>query len=174
MKLNLKKLVNYPGSCLGSTRMMLFVLVFSSVAAFAQVSINTDGTPPDGSAMLEVKATNKGFLLPRMNLASRPASPVKGLTIFQLDGSPGIYFYDGTSWQRMSLASYDFWNPNGSHIYFSAGNVGIGTSDPANNGLSVEHYYAGKGAVRGADQYGVTIYSEGYLGVPSLLIWDFR
>ncbi len=29
--------------------------------ANAQVAINTDGTPPDGSAMLEIKSTQKGF-----------------------------------------------------------------------------------------------------------------
>lgn len=32
--------------------------------SFAQVSVNTDGTTPNNSAMLDVKSTNKGLLIP--------------------------------------------------------------------------------------------------------------
>jgi hypothetical protein len=147
-----------------------WVLVIAFFMTFpivkAQVSINNDGSAPPASAMLEVKSSTRGFLLPRLNLLSRPAAPVTGLVIYQLDGSPGIYYYDGAAWQKMSLAAYDFWNPNGSDIYFNTGYVGIGTTDAENNGLNVAHYYAGKGAVRGGDQWSTYLYSEGYLGVP--------
>ena len=146
---------------------LVFASVFSGLAGFAQVSINTDGSAPDPSAMLEVKSTSRGFLLPRMNLAQRPAAPATGLVLYQLNSTPGIYFYDGASWQRMSLAAYDFWNPSGPDIYFTAGKVGIGTATPDNNGLNAVNYTSGRGAVRGADQSGATVYAEGYLGVLS-------
>jgi hypothetical protein len=43
-----------------------------SASAFAQnVAINSDGTAPDASAILDVKSTSKGFLAPRMTAAQR-------------------------------------------------------------------------------------------------------
>ena len=71
----------------------------------AQVAINTDGTPPDGSAMLEVKSTEKGLLPPRMTEAQRNAisSPVAGLMLWCNDcGTSGeLQVYNGTEWVNM-------------------------------------------------------------------------
>ena len=144
---------------------LVFIAVASTMLGYSQVSINTDGSAPHASAMLEVKSTTRGFLLPRMNFASRPAAPATGLAIYQLDNGPGIYYYDGASWQKMSLAAYDFWNPNGPDIYFSSGKVAIGTNVANDFGLNVQNYVIGKSAVRGADQSGVNVYAEGHLGV---------
>lgn len=64
-------------------------------------------TSPNASALLEVKSTTKGFLLPRMTLAQRNAipSPAQGLVIFQTNSKVGFYYYDG-KWKA-------FANPNG-------------------------------------------------------------
>jgi hypothetical protein len=79
----------------------LFCLLFLalSMSVTAQVAINTDGSLPDNSAMLDVKSTEKGMLFPRMTLAQRNAiaSPAPGLTVFQTDNTPGYYFNSGTS-----------------------------------------------------------------------------
>lgn len=79
-------------------------LIFPLLIAFsfnvsAQVAINTDGSPPDNSAMLDVKSTSKGFLLPRMTRTQRNAivNPATGLLIYQTDNSPGYYYNSGTS-----------------------------------------------------------------------------
>ncbi|MGE5356183.1 MAG: tail fiber domain-containing protein [Deltaproteobacteria bacterium] len=66
----------------------------------AQISITTDGSSPDGSAMLDVKSTTKGFLIPRMTSAQKSAisSPASGLLIYQTDATPGFYYYSGTAW----------------------------------------------------------------------------
>ena len=40
---------------------------------FSQVAINSDGTAADGSAMLDVKSTTRGVLVPRMTAALRDA-----------------------------------------------------------------------------------------------------
>ena len=68
--------------------------------ANAQVSINSDGSAPDASAMLEVKSTEKGFLLPRMSTAQMNAitSPTAGLMVFNTTVNSAV-FYDGTTWK---------------------------------------------------------------------------
>ena len=64
---------------------------------FAQnVGINDDGSQPDASAMLDVKSTSKGLLIPRMSREERDAIliPANGLLIYQTTEFTGFYFYD--------------------------------------------------------------------------------
>ncbi|MCP3999451.1 MAG: hypothetical protein GY727_00875 [Gammaproteobacteria bacterium] len=49
------------------TTILTTLLVILSLGLFAQVSINTDGSSPDGSAMLDVKSTNKVYQVPQIN-----------------------------------------------------------------------------------------------------------
>src|SRR5690606_25906610 len=88
----------------------LLAAVLFSAAVSAQVKIGgTDGTPnPD--AMLEVEATDKGVLLPRVELESTTsASPlsnhVAGMTVYNTatagNVTPGQYYNDGTKWNRI-------------------------------------------------------------------------
>jgi len=140
---------------------VIFILPVTSIS---QVSINNDGSSPDNSAMLEVKATGKGFLPPRMTLGNRPTTPALGLFYYQTDNTPGFYFYSG-SWQRLGTASNDYWLGNSPDIYFSNGRVAIGTNSPANHGLLVQNYIIGKAAVAGFNKNGTNSYSEGYLGL---------
>jgi hypothetical protein len=67
--------------------------------SFAQVSVTTDGTAPDNSAMLDIKSTSKGLLLPRMTTAQRNAitSPAAGLTIYNTSKNANET-YNGSSW----------------------------------------------------------------------------
>jgi hypothetical protein len=57
-------------------------------------------TTPDPSAQLDVSATNKGFLPPRMTASQRNniPSPAAGLMVYQTDGTSGLYYYNGTAW----------------------------------------------------------------------------
>src|SRR5687768_8278971 len=77
--------------------------LFMGKAHAQGVAVNGDGSDPDTSAILDVKSSNKGLLLPRMTLAQRDAipSPAAGLIIYQTDGLSGFYFYDG-GWQPMA------------------------------------------------------------------------
>jgi hypothetical protein len=74
-------------------------LLIPGFYTFSQVAINTDGTTPDNSAMLDVKSIVKGALLPRMTQAQRNAiaSPANSLLIYQTDVAPGYYYNAGTS-----------------------------------------------------------------------------
>lgn len=72
-----------------------------SYSLYAQnIGIHSDGSTPDGSAMLDVKSTTSGVLIPRMSQNDRDliSSPATGLLIYQTDNTPGFYYYDGTSW----------------------------------------------------------------------------
>ncbi len=86
----------------------LIILFAIHVNTYAQVGINTDGSQPDASAMLDIKSTDKGILIPRMTRAQRDAiaSPATGLMIYQMDGTPGFYFYNGTTWNHFNGAHW--------------------------------------------------------------------
>jgi hypothetical protein len=99
-----------------------------------------------------------------MTYAQRPVTPVSGLMIYQTDVSPGFYYYDGTTWQRVGLSLNDYWLLNGSDIYYLAGKVSIGTTTADGNGLNVTNYITNKGAIHGLDINSGTTYAEGYLG----------
>lgn len=75
----------------------------------AQTGIGT--TTPDASAKLDVSATNKGFLPPRIaltatNAASPVTSPATGLIVYNTAATgtapnnvvPGYYFWNGSAW----------------------------------------------------------------------------
>ncbi|MCB0576578.1 MAG: hypothetical protein KDC61_18620, partial [Saprospiraceae bacterium] len=63
-------------------RIAAILFFFSSIttALFSQISINQDNSTPDPSAMLDIKSSDKGMLIPRMTTAERNAiaSPAAG------------------------------------------------------------------------------------------------
>jgi hypothetical protein len=100
----------------------------NSFPASGSVGIGT--ITPDASSKLEIKSTTKGLLIPRMTQAQRNAivSPAAGLTVYQTSPNPGFYFYDGTDWSNLA-----YWrrNINNNALFYTSGNVGIGTGTPA-------------------------------------------
>lgn len=99
---------------------LLLIAVFSamillSISSFSQgVAINNDGTNADGSAMLDIKSTDAGILVPRMTMAQRIAitNPATGLLVFQTDNTPGFYYNAGTSgspsWIKLTIPTDNF------------------------------------------------------------------
>ena len=81
---------------------ILFLIITISTTYSQNVGINTDGSNPDGSAMLDVKSTTKGMLMPRMTTAERLliASPATGLIVFDTT-TKSYYFYNGTAWAEI-------------------------------------------------------------------------
>lgn len=109
------------------------LFIFSVANAQQGVAIATDGSGPDNSAMLDIKSTAKGILIPRMTAAQRQAivNPAAGLLVYQTGSfADGFYFYNGNSW----IALY---NPPSSFTgWATTGNLGtdsatqfIGTVD---------------------------------------------
>ncbi len=87
-----------------ATLLFLVILITASYYSLAQVSVNTDGSNPDGSAMLDIKSDTAGILIPRMTENQRNLinSPATGLMIYQTDETPGFYYFDGFTWDRVS------------------------------------------------------------------------
>lgn len=73
------------------------------------------GASPEASAILELKSSERGFLMPRMNEASRDAisSPASGLLVYNTDSTAFNYF-DGSVWQAIGGAAtaYQFYQEN--------------------------------------------------------------
>jgi trimeric autotransporter adhesin len=84
----------------------LFLLVLCAhYQGFSQQSLGINTPNPDPSAALDVSATNKGMLIPRITFANRPANPATGLLIYQTDNTPGFYYYDGSMWKFISAGN---------------------------------------------------------------------
>ena len=83
---------------------LMVLILFFSKAMFAQISINTDGTQPDGSAMLEIKSDHSGLLPPRMTHTAMNgiSSPANGLVVYCSD-CPGLYIYLNGNWNKVRL-----------------------------------------------------------------------
>jgi len=81
--------------------MILFCIVWYQ--SNSQVAINEDNSNPDASAMLDVKSTDKGVLLPRMTQAQRLAisNPANGLMVYQTDDNTGYYYFTSLSWVKI-------------------------------------------------------------------------
>lgn len=145
----------------------IVVMFCLATRAFAQgVAISTDPDAlPDPSAMLDVKATGKGFLAPRMTFSQRPVSPVNGLLIYQTDSNQGFYYYTGIGWVQIGTSVSDYWQANGANIFYNSGKVAIGLNDPFNHGLNVINDHSERAAIRGAHQQGGNMYTYGLLGL---------
>jgi hypothetical protein len=83
---------------------LLFAGLLAATTALAQttpggVRIGTAGAP-DAAAALDINATGKGLLIPRMDSAARAgiAAPPDGLMVFQTDGRKGFWYCVGGAW----------------------------------------------------------------------------
>ena len=89
----------------------ILFLFLISVSVFAQTGIGTN--TPHTSAKLDVSATNKGFLPPRVTITSSTdvltiPSPAEGLLVYNR-GSVGLqagyYYWNGANWATIATAT---------------------------------------------------------------------
>lgn len=78
--------------------LMTLMLSIILTSLFSQVGISPTPSTPDPSSMLDISATNRGLLMPRMTISQRNAItlPAHSLMIYQTDSSPGFYYNKGT------------------------------------------------------------------------------
>jgi hypothetical protein len=70
-----------------------------------QIGIGSSSVP--NSAVLQVQSTTQGVLLPSMSSTQRIAiaSPEMGLLVFQNTAPVGFFYFDGSNWQQLGVAS---------------------------------------------------------------------
>ena len=116
---------------------LVFILLFSYAIAQNQgVGIGT--LNPDASARLDVVSSDKGVLIPRVNLVAtnNPApvtNPAVSLLVYNQatinDVVPGFYYWDGTKWVSISAGgATDAWLING-NLGTNSNNNFVGTTD---------------------------------------------
>jgi trimeric autotransporter adhesin len=112
-------------------------------AANAQsVAINTDGSTADATAILDVKSTGKGMLIPRMTTAQRTGitTPATGLLVFDTD-TIAFWYYNGTVWTKLDAAGNN-WSVTGNSAT-TTGTHFIGTTDEVPLTIKVNNQVAG-------------------------------
>ena len=93
---------------------MLFVFFFSITGLSAQVGIGTAN--PDPSAILHIQSTNKGVLLPKVDLQNLTdkytvSNPKEGLLVYneryddQNNLRKGFYIWDNEKWDKVENQS---------------------------------------------------------------------
>jgi len=109
---------------------LLALLFLSSYSARAQ-SVGVGTATPDAKAALDIRATDKGLLIPRLTAAQRAAiaAPPQGLMVYQTDGSAGGGPGTGFWYFGGAPAAWVFINPAGG----GADNLGNHTATQALN-----------------------------------------
>lgn len=70
----------------------------------ANGSVGIGTAVPNASAILDVRSTARGMLVPRMTQIQRNAiaAPATGLLIYQTNNAPGFYYFNSSAWVPMS------------------------------------------------------------------------
>ncbi len=139
------------------------ILLTTTIATAQNVGINN--TTPHSSAILDIAATNKGLLIPRLPLTSvldvtTIPAPLTSLMVYNTatagiapnDVKPGYYYYNGTKWVGIGG---DAWMLTGNAGTSSATDF-IGTTDNQDLVFKHNNIHAGLlNADSGATSFGV-------------------
>jgi len=120
---------------------LTLVLLLGSNQNIAQnVGIGAESFTPDPSAMLEVKATDKGMLVPRVDIADLSTAtpvtnPAVSLIVYNSNETTGLgfYYWSGSEWKKL-ITEDDIASVDGSETIITAGtNVSISGSGTITN-----------------------------------------
>lgn len=110
---------------------VLLLLLISSTSLLGNAQNVGIGTnTPHTSAMLEVTATDRGMLVPRLTSAQRNAiaTPAQGLFVFDIDTGT-FWFFNGGFWVNITQDAFNL-------PYLNEGSSGVPTFTIVNNGAA--------------------------------------
>lgn len=125
--------------------LILSIVMLSAGFAYSQsFAINTDGSTAHASALLDVKSSSKGVLIPRMTKPQRNAiaAPATGLMVYiNAPDTVGLSYFDGTGWKWVEdkSSSSNYWSINGNSGTNPNSNV-IGTTDNADLKFQINNF----------------------------------
>src|SRR5687768_6992068 len=92
---------------------LLCLLLFSKTISAQGIGINSTGSPPHSSAILDVSSSTQGLLAPRMTTAQRLAiaSPAAGLLLFDTD-TDSYWHRNDSIWVNL-LSERTAWSTSG-------------------------------------------------------------
>ncbi|HEY8936018.1 MAG TPA: tail fiber domain-containing protein [Cyclobacteriaceae bacterium] len=121
--------------------LLIFSVTLSQRVLSQNIGINSTGATPASSAMLDIVASDKGLLIPRValtatNAAGPVTSPATSLLVYNTAtaGSapnnvvPGYYYWNGTAWVALLTSSNTGWSLTGNSGTTPGTNF-IGTTD---------------------------------------------
>lgn len=83
----------------------LTLLLFNSKSIAQNVGINTTGATPDASSIIDISSTDKGMLIPRVNIidlntAAPITTPATSLLVYNtnITSGEGFYYWNGSTW----------------------------------------------------------------------------
>src|SRR5689334_13046003 len=127
--------MNNISTCFGKKCVMhstlFFILFLSFQFSIAQnLAINTDGSKANPNAIVDIKSTTKGLLIPRMTTSQRLLIPqTTGLLVYDTE-TKSFWYSNGEKWQSINTPV------SGGEPWVTTGNVGlsdntsfIGTTD---------------------------------------------
>jgi hypothetical protein len=120
-----------------------------SVGYSQNIGINTDGSPPDASSMLDIVSTDKGLLIPRVSIPDLglqgpiTGTPVTSLLVYNESGvtENGYYYWDAGSTKWIKLL--DTKSNSGLPVYTdntAAASLAIGTFYRTPTGVVMVRY----------------------------------
>lgn len=92
----------------GLLKLIIAFILLNAEVIYAQVGVHTDF--PDASSAMDISATNKGLLIPRVTLSenldspSPVSSPAVGLLVFNSGSNQekGFYYWNGSLWMPLA------------------------------------------------------------------------
>ena len=127
---------------------LLSLFTLFAIFSFAQnVAINADASLPNSSAMLDVKSTNKGLLIPRVILTGTAdvttvPSPAISLMVYNTTAAgsgttavvAGYYYWNGSAWVRLVSSTTTYSSTKTMIPFASGGSVNLTTQANGTSG----------------------------------------
>lgn len=117
-----------------SVVMLSLAFLTTPILTAQNIGVNATGAAPDAGAMLDISSTNKGLLIPRVNITNLATiAPITGsatvsMLVYNTNATTGqgYYYWNGATWVRLSTG--DAWQLTGNAGTNATTNF-LGTTD---------------------------------------------